>query len=342
MTSQALAFAETGAPLALNLPAEMTFEQWEAEGRRLSFTSHALQWFIGDWWNAGYKFDGERRQDTAKRLFPHLTYETIRNYGSVARRVPVSRRRDSLTISHFDALASLDDDTAIETLVLKVEEQGLNVKQLRAEVQAIKAANDAPIGAVAPDEPSAKPEWPAIDILAAKYVEAMDEISSQRELTKGEADFVAMIEQCLGGEYSDRRPVPDDFEIIFVDKGRPACEPHYRASRITISRWLHQSGYSRLIRERANFVKYQREQQRAAEEAHKPVASEADSFLPVAKMAADFLRISRYGRWPVSKREAGGWFVGTSVKTSEELIAMAERQGFDREAAVTEARQEGY
>lgn len=51
--------------------------------------------------------------------------------------------------------------------------------------------------------------------------------------------------------------------------------------------------------------------------------------LPVAREAAHFLRVSRYGGWRISPAPEGGWHVGTVHKTSDELIAMAERQGFD-------------
>lgn len=343
--NQALQVIDTPAgelPLSLELPPGLAFEEWVNLGRRLRQGQHAINWHIGDWWAFGDHRYGDRAEAAAKGIFG-LEFQTLANLASIARAYEPSRRREVVSFTHHAEAAGLAPEVA-DNLLDRAARDHLSAKDIRREVQAIKAANDAPIGTVsaaAPVERKPKPEWPAIDILATKYVEAMEEISSLREMTKGEADFCAMIEQCLGEEYSDRKPVPDDFEIIFVEKGRPACEPHYGASRITISRWMHQTGYSRLIRERANFVKYQRDQQRAAEEAHQPVTSEIDSFLSVATMAADFLRTNRYGGWRIS-RQASGWIVGTVHRSSEELIAMAEKQGFDREAAVTEARQEGY
>lgn len=334
----------TSQQLSLDLPDGLTVEECRMVARQIYAAETVINWKKGDWWNYVVKTHGE---DTARQLAEEtwgMKPETGRNYGWVASKFSAVERSTKLSFTHYLEAAALPPEVA-GPLLEKAERDGLPTRWVSGEVQAIKAANDAPIGmvsAAAPSERKPKPEWPAIDILATKYVEAMEEISSLREMTKGEADFWAMIEQCLRQEYSSRDPVPDDFEIVFVQKGRIACEQFWGGrSRITISRWLHQSGYSRLISERANFVKYQRDQQRAAEEAHKPVTSEADRFLPVATMAADFLRTNRYGGWRIS-RQASGWIVGTVHRSSEELIAMAERQGFDREAAVTEARQEGY
>ena len=47
------------------------------------------------------------------------------------------------------------------------------------------------------------------------------------------------------------RQRPEDFEQVFLEIGRLACEEHYRASRSTINRWLSQSGKARLIALRA-------------------------------------------------------------------------------------------
>lgn len=51
------------------------------------------------------------------------------------------------------------------------------------------------------------------------------------------------------------RPCPDDFVPIFVLKGRLACEEHYRVGRLTIDRWLDESGKDRLIEARRVYVR---------------------------------------------------------------------------------------
>lgn len=347
MASQALRLIEPEAPLALDLPVELTFDQWEAEGRRLSFTSHALQWFIGDWWNAGHKFGDEKRAETAKRLFG-LEYGTVRNYGSVAGRVPVSLRSDNLPFAHYRELAALPAET-VPDLINRAVEESLTVKALRAEVAAIRGDNVVPITRQSqPKLPLPAPE-PApvpkneLTECYARYVEAMESLEEFRPLSKRELDFLTIAKDALGEAYAERRPCPDDFDVVFVEQGRLACESWYGASRITVNRWLMQRGKKRLIDDRANFVKHQRNMAKGQMPLHADDAQPTiDVLLPVARQAAQHLRVSRYGGWVVTQREGGGWCVGTVRKTSEELIVMAERQGFNRQAAAVEAEREGY
>jgi hypothetical protein len=347
MASRALAFVEADAPLALNLPAEMTFDQWEAEGRRLSFTNHALQWFIGDWWNAGAKFGDEKRADTAKRLF-NMEYGTVRNYGSVAGRVPVSLRSDTLPFAHYRELATVPAEN-MPDLISKAVEESPSVRELRAQVAALRGDNVIPLRReTQPRLPLPQPEpepAPKNELTEAysRYVEAMEALEGFRPLTIREQDYLSFCMDFLGEAHAERRPVPDEFEVVFVEQGRIACEPYFNASRITVTRWLRQCGFKRLRDSRAEFVRHQRSLAKSQMPLHaddKP--STIDTLLPVARMAARHIQTSRYGRWPLSMREGGGWFVGTAVKSSEELIAMAERQGFDRHGAQVEADREGY
>jgi hypothetical protein len=54
------------------------------------------------------------------------------------------------------------------------------------------------------------------------------------------------------------RRCPDDFAVIFVEKGREACEAWYRARKTTVTRWLIESGKVDLIDKRAAYVKSMR------------------------------------------------------------------------------------
>ncbi len=137
-----------------------------------------------------------------------------------------------------------------------------------------------------------------------------------------------------------QRRCPDDFDVIFVEIGRLDCETWYRASRITVNRWLVQRGKRRLIVLRAAFVRHQREV------AHKPARSpevarcvDARRVHPdVARGAADFLRASRNGGWMVSTTANGDWRVGACLRSPGQLVEMAERKGFDAKAANLQAK----
>lgn len=329
--------------LGLEFADSMTFEQWTAEGRRLSQMSYALQWYIGDWWNAGVKFGDERRAETAKRLFG-LEYGTVRNYGSVAAKFTLSHRNDNLPFTHYMALASLPAET-IPDLIQKAVDRSLTVKALQDEVRAIKAANDPRIGAIDGGDSALRAKLISHELMEAysRFAELADEIQKFRPLERREADYLTLVLDKLGEAYDERSPVPDDFRIVFREQGRLECERVFGASRLTVNRWMKQCGGQELKDERAAFVKFQRAMNKTAEPGRVPVDHQVDTYLPVARLAADFLRIRRNGGWVISKcQDGGGWFVGTVRRSSEEVIGMAVNQGFDREAAVMEARQEGY
>lgn len=144
------------------------------------------------------------------------------------------------------------------------------------------------------------------------------------------------------------RPVPDDFEVVFVEQGRVQCEAWYHARRTTINRWLEECGKDRLITKRAAYVKYQRDQgnwlTRASSliehrEVSKPrapaeIIKDRRRVAPsLARRAAHYLRCVRHGGWIISQAPDGNWRVGTRLRSPAELVDLAERKGFDRRQA---------
>ncbi len=150
-----------------------------------------------------------------------------------------------------------------------------------------------------------------------------------------------------------QRECPADFDVIFVEIGRLACETWYRASRITINRWLKERGAKRLVKQRAAFVAHKRAagewmtaQTRMITERPKeratsvPVRDRRRVHPAMANRAAQFLRIVRNGGWIVSPTGNGDWFVGSRRRSAAELVALAEARGFDRRAANLQIRAE--
>jgi hypothetical protein len=97
----------TGTPSRLALDREMTFENWLGIGRRLSRITNASPWWLGDWLIYGRRAYGERYK--AALDVTDLDYQTLRNYAWVARKFPVSRRRDRLSFQHHAEVASLPE-----------------------------------------------------------------------------------------------------------------------------------------------------------------------------------------------------------------------------------------
>ena len=137
------------------------------------------------------------------------------------------------------------------------------------------------------------------------------------------------------------RSRPADFEQVFVEIGRLACQEHYHARRQAITRWLEECGKFRLLELRREHVRRRAIEARvgkAKADAVRKLEQDTASALGladprIAALAADYLRKVCNGGWQVSRTEHGDWWVGTVVRNSASLIAFAERHGFDRRAA---------
>jgi hypothetical protein len=150
------------------------------------------------------------------------------------------------------------------------------------------------------------------------------------------------------------RACPEDFEVIFVEIGRLACETWFHASRTTITRWLKEKGMNRLIRRRADFVAHKRAQgewitrqtrmvnERPRPRREAPVMAKARDRIPpaLARQAAHFLRIRRHGGWIVSPAGDGMWWLGARKCSAAQMVEIAEARGFDRCAANLQIRAE--
>lgn len=342
---QALRIVDERPSLALDLPDGTTFGQWLSIGRNLRLGSQALNWHIGDWWKFGVSHWGEDETRKSALEIWGVEGETARVYGWVATKFDPVRRLTELSFSHYQKAASLPADDAAR-VITKARDQGLSVRDVQREVQAIKAANDPELGHQPTTEQRDTRTVPADQReLVDAYqmvIELADALSEVRPLSRKQSAMYQLAMACVAEAFGDRRPVPEDFKIIFVEQGRLACEEWYQVSRRTVDRWLLACGKTALIKERAAFVKYGREvthrpQQKVVEQ---PVIESNDPMEGLASVAANFLRMRRHGGWMISKT-IGGWRVGTVFKTSDQVIVMAERQGFDSEAALQDARAEG-
>lgn len=132
------------------------------------------------------------------------------------------------------------------------------------------------------------------------------------------------------------RECPQDFGIIFVEIGRLDCEVYYRAARITVDRWLLESGKQRLIKLRAQFVEHQRRCARKAKpEQHIEPVKRSGSMISLclAMAAADWLRKPLNGGWRISRTPQGDYWVGIARRSIEQLIDLAVSRGFDVKGA---------
>lgn len=114
--------------VGLHCPRQLAFGEWERAGRKLARVVDSSAWCLGDWLLYGqtHYVDRYRRAIDATGL----DYGTLRNYASVARRIPLSRRRDALTFQHHVEVAALPGDEQ-EIWLDKAEKRGWSRNQLR-------------------------------------------------------------------------------------------------------------------------------------------------------------------------------------------------------------------
>lgn len=136
------------------------------------------------------------------------------------------------------------------------------------------------------------------------------------------------------------RPCPDDFDIIFVELGRLECEAHYRARRTTITRWLEERGKKKLLKRRAEFVKYQRQLKRGKGRTNGSAQPQCKRRVDpkLVEIAARFLQSRPGGNWVVYTLESGLWMVGTHKRSPAEVIDIALRKGWDKRRAIEQIR----
>lgn len=130
------------------------------------------------------------------------------------------------------------------------------------------------------------------------------------------------------------RPMPEEFEVVFIERGRLECESHFRAGRNTITRWLKEAGKARLVRMRKSFVAENRrmERQAGADEPTPKPPRKTRRKVPdkrLLELAAAFLRMKPNGSWVVYEDQPGEWIVGTRRKSAAEMLDHAKGKGFD-------------
>jgi hypothetical protein len=117
----------------LRIPRQLSFERWLAVGTKLSEIHSSSAWCLGDWLLHGATAYRGRYKDAVEQT--SLDYQTLRNYAWVARRIPLSRRRDNLSFGHHAEVAALPQ-VEQDFWLRKAEELSWAVRQLRHEVRA--------------------------------------------------------------------------------------------------------------------------------------------------------------------------------------------------------------
>jgi len=111
----------------------MSFDKWLHLGKVLSAVNASTAWCMGDWLIFGEHAYNGRYRDAIERT--SLDYQTLRNYAWVARRFPLSRRRNTLSFGHHAEVAALPEPEQ-DFWLRKAEALGWSRNKMRREVKA--------------------------------------------------------------------------------------------------------------------------------------------------------------------------------------------------------------
>jgi hypothetical protein len=144
----------------IELPKDLSLEQWSEIGRVLTGAQSSLHWWWGDWWAYGEHRYGERQAIVDSDDWAGPSFQSLADKAWVCRQFKTSRRREVLSFSHHREVASMTSeegdrwlDWCLETISETNKPQ--STRALR------NAINDQYIEAEPPSEPPAVPETKA-------------------------------------------------------------------------------------------------------------------------------------------------------------------------------------
>jgi len=110
-------FTETG----LTIPADLPFDGWMELGETLKRMDASVQWWVGDWLNAGERNYGEMYAQALDET--EAEYSTLANYKWVVSRIPFALRRANLAYSIHKEIANTKDEKERYELLNQASEE---------------------------------------------------------------------------------------------------------------------------------------------------------------------------------------------------------------------------
>jgi len=114
--------------LCLELPPDLTFEDWDNIGMQIYSFSRHVPWLLGDWLLFGEAQYGE--QYASAQIATGKAYDTLAQYKMVSKKFGVEKRHDELTWSHYLRLCKISDDK-VDALIEQAIDEELSVSELK-------------------------------------------------------------------------------------------------------------------------------------------------------------------------------------------------------------------
>jgi hypothetical protein len=183
---------------SLLLPDGMSFDSWCQLGSQITLIANCSAWWLGDWLVYGEQAYGDRYQQAIADT--SLSYQTLRNYAWVARALPVSRRRDTLSFGHHIEVAALPEDEQ-DVWLARAEQLNWSCRKLRRALQAAKSTNRRTSG----DEASTHTTALKIDVPTERH----DRWRSAAKLQNSSvADWIITTLDCAASEELSTKTTP--------------------------------------------------------------------------------------------------------------------------------------
>ncbi|KJK33586.1 regulatory protein [Lentzea aerocolonigenes] len=142
---------------------------WESLGANLLSFADSSAWWIADWLVYGESTFQDRYVEAIKRT--SLSYQTLRNYTWVARRFPLSRRRQNLSFSHHLEVVALEQPQQ-DYWLRKAEQFGWSRNKLRGQVRSSRTEQGAIEQGAAEPESGCEPVPEQVSVHAADAADA--------------------------------------------------------------------------------------------------------------------------------------------------------------------------
>jgi len=117
--------------VSMQLPDDLTVDEWADIGVTLLSIKSALSWYLGDWLIMGEDRGGSRWEGTYNELAEHFQYEvhTLETYASVCRKIHSSTRVEGLSFAHHRYVTKFAEPSVQQRLLQYALEEKLSTRE---------------------------------------------------------------------------------------------------------------------------------------------------------------------------------------------------------------------